>query len=261
MSLVFLLFGAFWVTTLRDIFGVYGSPMTIFLSLLLSVAHGRTMTFFLVGSNVVIGTGGLSIFTSFWNLNRPSFIADCICRRKTTQSLVLWRKETCHLQYIRPFNSSTRGIICDNLLLPCLNNSSNILSHLIILNVNLTFSFCVEWGWARTQDLALAGQTSSSTSYFFDSWGLGDRLSLCRPFALGGSHVISGAPDGPIYAVGRFGTILGLSGHAGQHLRPLWWALCDSGLSGVGCRMVWQRARRSEIVCEQSGCAQGRPTV
>jgi hypothetical protein len=33
----------------------------------------------------------------------------------------------------------------------------------------------------------------------------------------------------------RSGTISGLSGRIGQHLRPLWWALCDSGLSGVGC--------------------------
>jgi hypothetical protein len=79
---------AYQVTTLRDIFGVQGLPMMIFLYLLLSVTHGRTKTFLLVGSNVVIRTGGLSIFTSFCNLNRTSFIADCICRRKTTQSLV-----------------------------------------------------------------------------------------------------------------------------------------------------------------------------
>jgi hypothetical protein len=62
---VFLLSGAFRVTILRDIFGVWGSPMTIFLSLLLSAAQGRIMTFLLVGSNMVTGTGGLSIFTSF----------------------------------------------------------------------------------------------------------------------------------------------------------------------------------------------------
>jgi hypothetical protein len=62
---VFLLSGAFQVTTLRNIFGVRGSPMTTFLSLLLSAAQGRTMTFLLVGSNVVAGTGGPSILTSF----------------------------------------------------------------------------------------------------------------------------------------------------------------------------------------------------
>jgi hypothetical protein len=61
---VFLLSGAFRVTILRDIFGVRGLPMTIFLSLLLSAAQGRIMAFLLVGSNVVTGTGGLSIFTS-----------------------------------------------------------------------------------------------------------------------------------------------------------------------------------------------------
>jgi hypothetical protein len=62
---VFLLSVAFRVTILHDIFGVRGSPMMIFLSLLLSTAQGRIMTFLLVGSNVVTGTGGLSIFTSF----------------------------------------------------------------------------------------------------------------------------------------------------------------------------------------------------
>jgi hypothetical protein len=38
--------------------------MMIFLSLSLSVAHGRTKTFLFVGTNVVIGTSGMSIFTS-----------------------------------------------------------------------------------------------------------------------------------------------------------------------------------------------------
>jgi hypothetical protein len=41
------------------------TPIMIFLSLLLSVAHDRTMTFLLVGSNVVTRTAGMSIFTSF----------------------------------------------------------------------------------------------------------------------------------------------------------------------------------------------------
>jgi hypothetical protein len=61
----FLLSGSFRVTTLRNIFGVRGSLMTTFLSLRLSTAQGRTMTFLLVGSNVVAGTGGLSILTYF----------------------------------------------------------------------------------------------------------------------------------------------------------------------------------------------------
>jgi hypothetical protein len=111
-------------------------------------------------------------------------------------------EERSHAIYnICPFNSSTGGIICDNLILPCLSNSSNILSHLAILNVNLTFSFCVKCGREQTEDLALAGQTSLATGDFFGSWGLGGPLSLYRPSPLGGSHVISGAPDGPTCAV------------------------------------------------------------
>jgi hypothetical protein len=39
--------------------------MMTFLSLLLSATQGRAMTFLFVGSNVVAGTGGLSILTSF----------------------------------------------------------------------------------------------------------------------------------------------------------------------------------------------------
>jgi hypothetical protein len=121
---VFLLFEVFRVTTLCDIFGVRGWPMINFY-LCFYWAHMAEPKFFLVGSNVATKTCGLSIFTS-WNLNRSSFIADCICRRKTSQSLVLWRKESCHLQYTRPFNSWARGIVCDNLMLPCVSNSSNI---------------------------------------------------------------------------------------------------------------------------------------
>jgi hypothetical protein len=61
--------------------------------------------------------------------------------------------------------------------------------------------------------------------------------------------------------IGRSGTILGRSGHVRQHLWPLWWALCNSWLSGVGCRMVWRRARRFVIVCGRSSCAQGWLTI
>jgi hypothetical protein len=47
------------------------------------------------------------------------------------------------------------------------------------------------------------GQTNLGTCDFFGSWGLGGRLYLCRPSALSGSQVTSGAPDGPTCAVGR----------------------------------------------------------
>jgi hypothetical protein len=47
------------------------------------------------------------------------------------------------------------------------------------------------------------GQTSSGTGDFSVSWSLGGRLYLCRPSTLDASYVTSGAPDGPIYAVGR----------------------------------------------------------
>jgi hypothetical protein len=50
------------------------------------------------------------------------------------------------------------------------------------------------------------GQTSSGTSDFFGSWGLGVRLYLCRPSALGGPQVTSGAPDGTTCVVGRSGS-------------------------------------------------------
>jgi hypothetical protein len=37
----------------------------------------------------------------------------------------------------------------------------------------------------------------------FGTWGLGGRLSLCRPYVLGRSQLASGAPDGPTYIVER----------------------------------------------------------
>jgi hypothetical protein len=61
---VFLLSGAIRVSTSCDIIDVQGSPMIIFLSLPLSAKHGRTKSFLLVCSNVLTGTGGLSIFTT-----------------------------------------------------------------------------------------------------------------------------------------------------------------------------------------------------
>jgi hypothetical protein len=56
--------------------------------------------------------------------------------------------------------------MCDNLMLPFLKSSSNILSHLATLNVNLAFPFCAECRGERAADLALAGQTSSVTCIF-----------------------------------------------------------------------------------------------
>jgi hypothetical protein len=59
------------------------------------------------------------------------------------------------------------------------------------------------------------GQTSSGACDFFGSWGLGGQLYLCRPSALGGSQVTSGAPNGPTCAVGR-----STSGSDGPVLSP-----------------------------------------
>jgi hypothetical protein len=56
--------------------------------------------------------------------------------------------------------------VCDNLMLPFLKSSSNILSHLATLNVNLAFPFCTKCRGERAADLALLGQTSSATCIF-----------------------------------------------------------------------------------------------
>jgi hypothetical protein len=64
------------------------------------------------------------------------------------------------------FNSSIGEIMCDNLMLPFLSSSSNILLHLATLNVNLAFPFCVECRGERAADLTLAGQTCSVTCIF-----------------------------------------------------------------------------------------------
>jgi hypothetical protein len=48
----------------------------------------------------------VSTFMAVWpRINRPCSIADWICRQSSLQSLVLWVKESCHLQYDLPFNS------------------------------------------------------------------------------------------------------------------------------------------------------------
>jgi hypothetical protein len=64
--------------------------------------------------------------------------------------------------------------VFDNLMLPFLSSSSNILSHLATLNVNLTFPFCVECRGERAIDLVLAGQTNSVT-YIFSGFAGAER--------------------------------------------------------------------------------------
>jgi hypothetical protein len=80
-------------------------------------------------------------------------------------------------------------------MLPFLKSSSNILSHLATLNVNLVFPFCVECKGERAADLALAGQTSSATCIF-------------SGFAGAERHSVSFAGDGMLrlwYAAGVVG--------------------------------------------------------
>jgi hypothetical protein len=57
----------------------------------------RTKTFLLVGSIILKGNACVSTYI-FKKNNRPSFMADCICRRKILQLLVAWEKGLCHLQ-------------------------------------------------------------------------------------------------------------------------------------------------------------------
>jgi hypothetical protein len=237
--------------------------MTIFLSLLLSVAYGRMKTFLLIGSNVVIGTGDLSIFTSFWNLDQTLFIADCICRRKTTQSLVLWRKETCHLQYKRPFNSSTGGIICDNLILPCLSNSSNIYITFSNIKCELNFLLLCRVRVRADRRFGLSGPNKLSDMWLFRLLGLGWLAIFMSAFCTRRITSDFWCSKQSVLCsrticewIKRSGIIPKLLGRVGQCLRPLWWALCDFGLFGVGCRTIWWRAGRSEIVCGWSGRAQ-----
>jgi hypothetical protein len=99
-------------------------------------------------------------------------MVDWICRQNTLQSLVAWENELCHLQYVRRFSSSAGGIVRFILMLLFLSNSSNILSHLPTLNVNLTSSCCFYWTDCKeeqAEDLACFGQTISAVYTFFDS--------------------------------------------------------------------------------------------
>jgi hypothetical protein len=70
--------------------------------------------------------------------------------------------------------------VCDNLMLPFLSRSSNILSQLATLNVTLTFPFYAECRGERVADLALAGQTSSSTCISFGFAGSERHLASCE---------------------------------------------------------------------------------
>jgi hypothetical protein len=56
-------------------------------------------------------------------------------------------------------------------MLPLLSCSSNILSHLATLIVNLTFTFLCQMQREQATDLALAGQTNSTTYIFLASQG------------------------------------------------------------------------------------------
>lgn len=43
-------------------------------------------------------------------------------------------------------------------------------------------------------------------------------------------------------------TVTGLSGCARLLLRAMWWALCDSELSGIRCRMVCYKTRQAKVI-------------
>jgi hypothetical protein len=69
--------------------------------------------------------------------------------------------------------------VCDNLILPFFSSSSNILSHIATLNVNLTFLFCAKCRGERATDLALVGQTSSTTCIFSGFVGAESHSASC----------------------------------------------------------------------------------
>jgi hypothetical protein len=132
-NLLVFLSGAFRAILSYDMFDVRGSPVTMLLPL--SAIFGRTTTFLLVGllywQEMVVST------CISWKTNRPSIMVDCFYRQKTIQSLVVWEKELCHLQWACLLNSSIGEIICVNLMLPFYTSSS---SDLATLKVNLTSS-------------------------------------------------------------------------------------------------------------------------
>lgn len=72
-----------------------------------------------------------------------------------------------HFTICTSFPFFYRGNCMRHLMLSFLSNSSNILSHLATLNVNLTFPFCAKCRWEWAEDLVLVGQTSLATCNFF----------------------------------------------------------------------------------------------
>jgi hypothetical protein len=69
----------------------------MFFPLPLSVTLGRTKIFLLASSTILTENGCVSTCIS-WKINQPSFMPDCICLRKTLQSLVAWKRSyaTCN---------------------------------------------------------------------------------------------------------------------------------------------------------------------
>jgi hypothetical protein len=168
--------GVLSVTTLLQEFFLFSStfrasPMMTSLPLPLSAALGRIRTFLPSKSITFIGKSSVSTCIS-WNFNRPSLMADWICRRNTLQSLLAWENELCHLQYAWRFSSSPGGTIWFILMFLFLSNSSNILFHLPTLNVNLTSSYYFFWTDCKeeqAEDLAYFGQTISAAYTSVDS--------------------------------------------------------------------------------------------
>jgi hypothetical protein len=69
--------------------------------------------------------------------------------------------------------------VCVNLMLSLLCNSSNILSHLAILIVSLTFPFYAECNGGQEAYLVLVDQTSSTKRNIFGPAGAERHSALC----------------------------------------------------------------------------------
>ena len=107
----------------RTPFSCLSSPMITFFPLADSAWCGRINTFGFDNASAWTGKGFWSICIA-GTTNRPLFMADCICQRKTLQSLVASEKVLCNLQYAHRFNSSIDGIVWENLIFPSFVNSS-----------------------------------------------------------------------------------------------------------------------------------------
>jgi hypothetical protein len=119
-----------------------------------------------------LGKGWVSTFMAVWpKINRPCSIADWICGRSTLQSLVLWVKESCHLQYDLPFSSCAVGGLYPFEKFNCFsfNNRSNICSTLLTLKSNpfagpVCFTYLQNIGFAPRVHSATATSCSSLDS-------------------------------------------------------------------------------------------------